>query len=119
MRISAMVLAAILALTGSALARDPATGLIDSFVHYQPPPLPYARNCKATVAELGVAATWYGRYDGNLRQPNDRARWFSAEACFASEAECRRWQHQAMNFANDAVVSTSCWLGAVPARLLR
>jgi hypothetical protein len=115
---AAMVLAAILAWTGSALARDPVTGLIDSFFHYPGQPPPQAGNCGAIAAKIGAENTWYGLYGGKRWQRNSHTGWFSAEGCFTSELQCQIWQQQALSFASDVVMTMSCQRG-VPASALR
>jgi hypothetical protein len=115
LRLAPVVLAATLALSGSAVARDPVTGLIDSFFHYEPPPPPLGGNCAEIAARIGPAATWYGRFAGKRRQVNDRNVPFSADGCFESQAECRIWQQQAISYADGPIIATSCRRG-LPAR---
>ena len=62
-----IVLAMVLAtgLISSAAARDPLTGLVESFFNYEAPRPPTAGNCAAIATEIGTAATWYGEFSGS------------------------------------------------------
>lgn len=107
MRLIATVLT-IAAMAGPAAARDPLTDLVDSFFNYREPPPPRSGNCNEIASEVGPGAVWYGEFSGKRYQINDRFRMYSARGCFASEADCRIWQEQALTYASGAISQASC-----------
>jgi hypothetical protein len=107
MRLAFAVLVA-LVWANPALARDPLTGLVDSFFTYRAPPPPRGGDCGGIAAEIGPASTWSGEFAGKRELPNDRFTTFSARACFHSEAACLVWQQQALNYAYGPVATMRC-----------
>jgi hypothetical protein len=84
----ARVLAAVLAITTSALAAP--VGL----------QLPPAGDCRQMAATSG-AGFWVGRFTGTYKDFFDDRRPLFAEGCFATEYECRRWVNEVQSIAID------------------
>lgn len=108
MRLTACAIAALLLIGSPALARDPLTGLVESFFRYEAPRPPPAGNCAAIASEIGAGATWFGEFSGERWMHNDRFEPFASRGCFDSEFACRIWQQQALTYADGAISYMSC-----------
>lgn len=104
----AIIVAALVGLSGPAYAIDPVTGTVHSFFHYRKPPYPAGGNCAAIAAAAGPGSTWYGEFSGRRLGYNHRYQAFGARGCFDSEAACRVWQQQALNYAFGTISYTRC-----------
>ena len=108
MRLFVAAILAAVGMSGPAFARDPITGLVESFFNYEAPRPPPVGNCAAIATEIGAGSTWFGEFSGERWMHNDRFEPFASRGCFDSEIACRIWQQQALTYADGAISYMSC-----------
>lgn len=78
---------------------------------------PPAGDCHELVARYGADNVWFGLYSGFLSlEFKSRELPFSNLGCFTSEAACRLWQNENMNFSRGGSYRYSTCQRGVPAR---
>ena len=112
MRFPAMALGAGLLLIAAPAAADPVTGFVDSFFNYREAPPPVGGDCAVVAATVGQQNTWRGEFSGRRLGYNERSLPYAARGCFETEAACRVWQQQAINYAEGTMTYTSCRRGS-------
>ena len=68
------------------------------------PKLPPAGDCRAMAAS-GIKNIWYGEFSGRYEDTLFRDGYYypiSAQGCFVSEYECRRWTNQLLSITESS-----------------